>query len=216
MAARFPIAAAAAVVLVAGCGIAIFVGEASASDRMNTEMAEAVESLLPGGTIESVDVTDDPALVTILRGDRQQTVVEGTDSLGNRVRIFVARYDVNTGRAESVEWDLLNRPIDDRLTELDVAESYATGSIDDHRVRVQFAAYLPDPHQVVVTPVDVMVDGALVALDELPPEIQAAVAPVRIAAPAPAIPVLVRSVTVDGPSVTVALYASDVSLRGEK
>ena len=174
--------------LVAALGAGVVVLEARAAERLELEVTERAEALLPGGRIESAEVTDTPALLADRREHVQQAVLGGRSADGYPARLFVRELDLATGRADSVSWYLEGLPVaqgwtavvDSRGVSLNQAELV----VDGQRVTVSAAARV-EGGTLVVAPGEVEVDGVLVALQDAPEPVRRSLAAVTLQVPLP-------------------------------
>lgn len=212
-----PVVAALALVGVLGTGTALAAGawalETRAADRLDAGMDEHVRQLLPGGSVESVEVTDSPALLAGRREHVQQTVARGRTADDLPVLVLVREFDSGTGRAESVSWQLEGLPLAPGWAPVrgDAGEyrNEAERELDGHRVTVTAVVEVVGS-TVTARPGRVTVDGADVPLEQAPAAVRESLAAVTAAVPLPEAGGAVGSVWFAEDGLGVELRAADV------
>lgn len=196
--------------------VSIYAGEQVLSAQLDAQMVPVAQTLLPEGSLDVVQVTDDPAMLALLSPRRQQTVAEGVDSLGGRVYLIIREFDTDTSTAVSASWLLLDREFANGLLQSTALNApYAEGVIDGRHLEVQIAARV-EGDVVVIEVYDVSIDGQRVEFDDLSEEIRTVLAPVRIPVPFPQSAAVVSGVSFMESEVTVELNARDLHIEGSR
>lgn len=210
-------------VVIAAVGALVGVGlvlEGRAHADLGKKLTQPMAVLLPGGQVQSVDVTDSPALLAARRDRVQQAVVQGR-SEGRDVLVIVREYDRDSHRADSVSWQVEDIAFAPGWTPVTADDgSYgnrARTTIEGHHYEVTASAALATGGNASTAVVQVgalTVDGASLPLADAPPAVRRDLGPVSLPVPDPSSGAGVRSVWFDQQGVGVELYAQDVSTLG--
>lgn len=209
-------------VVVIGAAAALGLGglalEHRAHAHLNAALTPLAALLLPHGDVQSVDVTDSPALLASRRDRVRQVVVDGRVD-DHEVMVIVHGYSRKAKRARSASWQV--EGIDFAAGWTNVMADHgsyddrARTTMDGHDYEVTASARPGggrDAMTVVVGAAALTVDGAPLPLADAPAAVRRALRPVSFPATDWRVNAQVRSVWFDQQGAGVELVARGVAL----
>jgi hypothetical protein len=197
--------------IVVATGVGLWRAEVAAGGRLDRAMRAHAAHLLPGGTIDHVEVTDDPALLAERRERIQQAYVRGTTAGGDPALLIVHQSDLDGGRSDWVDWSITVGALDGFTRVGDVVHAEWLRSRVDESLEVRLGASW-EGDELVVAPAAWRRDGAPLDAASVPAAIRDA-AVRRVAFPWLAeLGARPGDVTATAHGVVVTLRADDVEV----